>query len=216
MREMTEQPFWIDEPKTQVKYQLYWQLYMLVIGYALYAWITILILVVTYFFISKIVGNVLASIFFAIIALAWITGLLRRRRVRVEQQDITDLQQRARQQTGASCIGSAVHVAGHPSLQREQPVVLALVRDQLQFYAYEAPVPLDSLFLKDIQALHTVVYDEDRIPHIDVIDSTAQALQIEFLWRQQPCSCLFRRMRGVRPIDWFHALQQASLQLTSA
>jgi hypothetical protein len=215
MREITDQPFWVDEPEMQVKYPLHWERYMLVVGYAFYAWITLLFLAVTYFFISKIVGNVLASIFFVIIAFAWISGLLRRRKVRVERQDITELQQRARERTGASIMGSAIHVAGYPLLQREQPVVLALARDQLQLYAYDNPVPLDSFFLKDIQALHTVVYDEDRIPHNDVIDSTAQALQITCLWHGKPCTCLFRRMRGVRSIDWFHALQQASLQLAN-
>jgi hypothetical protein len=56
-----------------------------------------------------------------------------------------------------------------------------------------------------------VVYDDERVAHIDVIDSAAQALQLEFLWRGEKCACLFRRMINPRPIDWYDAIQKARL-----
>jgi len=123
-----------------------------------------------------------------------------------------DIQRLAREKVGASHIGSAIHVAGHPLLQREQPVVLALVSDALNIYSYESPIPLDTIPLKDIQGVFTVSYDDDRVPHIDAIDSVAQALQLTFLWHEQPCTCLFRRMKKIKPIDWYHVIQQTRLQ----
>jgi hypothetical protein len=128
-------------------------------------------------------------------------------------QSTGDIQKQAQERAGASQIGSAIHVAGHPLLQRDQQVVLAIVGDQLSIYSYESPAPLDTIPLKDIQAFHTVSYDDDRVPHIDAIDSAAQALQLTFLWREQPCTCLFRRLRKMKSIDWFHVLQQTRLQL---
>ena len=103
-------------------------------------------------------------------------------------------------------------MAGHPLLQRDQPIVLALVGDQLNLHSYESPVPLDTIPLQNIQAVQTVSYDDDRVPHVDVIDSAAQAIQLTFIWREQTCTCLFRRMKKMRPIDWYQALQQARLQ----
>jgi hypothetical protein len=126
-------------------------------------------------------------------------------------RDIVDIQQLARERTGASHIGSAIHVAGHPLLQRDQPVVLALIRDQLSIYSYENSNPLDIIPLQNIQTIQTITYDDDRIPHADVIDSAAQAVQLNFLWQEQTCTCLFHRMKKMRPIDWYQALQQARL-----
>jgi hypothetical protein len=126
--------------------------------------------------------------------------------------NIDETQKHAKEIVGALQIGSAIHVAGHPLLQREQPIVLALVNDSLTIYAYENSTPLDSISLKNIQGVYTVAYDDDRVPHIDAIDSVAQSLQITFLWREQPCTCLFRRMRKTKPIDWYHAIQQVRLQ----
>jgi hypothetical protein len=109
-------------------------------------------------------------------------------------------------------IGSAIHVAGHPLLGREQPVVLALTSDGLKIFRYDDPVPVDILSLDQLTAIHAVVYDEDRIPHIDTVDSTAQALQITFKSRDKEFTCLFRRMLKVRPIDWYHEIQKARSQ----
>jgi hypothetical protein len=127
-------------------------------------------------------------------------------------RDIGDIQRLARERTGASHIGSVLHVAGHPLLQRDQPIVLALIQDRLAIYSYENSNPLDIIPLRNIQTVKTISYDDDRIPHADVIDSAAQAIQLNFLWHEQTCICLFRRMKKMRPIDWYQALQQARLQ----
>ena len=127
-------------------------------------------------------------------------------------QSTDEIQNLAREKVSASHIGSAIHVAGHPLLEREQQIVLALVGDQLNIYSYENSTPLDSISLKNLQGVYTVSYDDDRVPHIDAIDSVAQALQLTFLWHDQPCTCLFRRMKKVKPIDWYHAIQQVRLQ----
>ena len=127
-------------------------------------------------------------------------------------QSTDEIQQFAREKIGALHIGSAIHVAGHPLLQRDQQIVLALVGDQLNIYSYENSTPLDSIPLKNLQGVYTVSYDDDRVPHIDAIDSVAQALQITFIWHDQPCTCLFRRMRKLKAIDWYHAIQQVRLQ----
>lgn len=128
------------------------------------------------------------------------------------KQTTDEIQQLAQQRLGASHIGSALHVAGHPLLQRDQSVVLALVGDQLNFHSYESPTPLDTIPLRNIQTVQTVSYDDERVPYVDVIDSAAQAIQLTFLWRDQTCTCLFRRMKKMRPIDWYQSLQQARLQ----
>ena len=126
--------------------------------------------------------------------------------------DIDEVQKHAKELIGASQMGSAIHVAGHPLLQQEQPIVLALVDDHINIYAYDSSTPLDTISLKSIQGVYAVSYDDDRVPHIDAIDSAAQALQLTFLWCEQPCTCLFRRMRTMKPIDWYHSIQQVRLQ----
>ena len=131
---------------------------------------------------------------------------------KINVQNTDDIQELAKEKTGASQIGSAIHVAGHPLLQRDQPIVLALVNDQLNIYSYENQIPLDTIPLKNIQEIHTVSYDDERVPHIEAIDSVAQSLQLKFLFREQPCTYLFRRMRKMKPIDWYHAIQQIRLQ----
>ena len=123
-----------------------------------------------------------------------------------------EIQKLAQERLGASHIGSALHVAGHPLLGRDQPIVLALVGDQLNLHSYESPAPLDVIPLRNIQSVQTVSYDDERVPHADVVDSAAQAIQLTFQWRDQPCTCLFRRMKKMRPIDWYQALQQTRLQ----
>jgi hypothetical protein len=139
------------------------------------------------------------------------TGLYRRRKLKNVGQQTLTIQEHAQKQTGAIVIGSAVHVAGHPKLDRELPVVLALVESgALDFYNYNGS-KLDTLSLDDILSLHTVVYDDERIPHIEAVDSTAQALQITFLREGKQFSALLRRMKKVRPIDWYHLLQKNRL-----
>ena len=79
----------------------------------------------------------------------------------------------------------------------------------MSIHSYQSQVALDEIPVSAIMAAHTVVYDEDRIPHIEVIDNTAQALQIEYRAQGQVWTCLFRRMKKARPIDWHHAIQRA-------
>lgn len=153
----------------------------------------------------------LGLIMIGLILFSLAVSVFQTRRMGVSATNAVEIQDQAQQQTGASHIGSAVHVAGHPLLERDQEVVLALQDDLLYLYAYASSQSIDAFPVSDIQTIHTVVYDEDRIPHVEVIDITAQALQFEIHWRGQTCTCLFRRMRKVRPIDWYHALQQARL-----
>jgi hypothetical protein len=135
-------------------------------------------------------------------------------RLRSTSSRVKEIQEKALEITGASVIGSAIHVAGHPLLDRDGPIVIALVDDHLKIYSFEDSSPIDRISIQDIKALKTVVYDDDRIPHTEVIDSAAQALQMEFTWQSKECTCLFRRMRKVRPIDWYHTIQQIRLKPT--
>jgi hypothetical protein len=150
-----------------------------------------------------------------LIAIALMFGLIiyLGNRKKLSLLQITEIQQKAREQSGASVIGSAIHVAGHPLLEREQPVVLALTSDSLKIFGYDDQVPIDNILLNQMVALHTVVYDDERIPRIDIVDSTAQALQVTFKLQGKEFTCLFRRMLKVRPIDWYHEIQKARWQL---
>jgi hypothetical protein len=134
----------------------------------------------------------------------------RRRRL---SPNVIEIQQRAQALTQASRIGSALHVAGHPLLTRDQPIVLTLQDQSLSFYTYDSSVPVDTLPITQIKSLFTVIYDDERVPHIEVIDTAAQALQVTFEWEHETWTCLFRQMRKVRPIDWYHAIQQARLPI---
>ena len=204
----SNQPFWKDEPEMQsVKMHS-----------SLMPFFKIYNVILLVFFVS--IPAIFLSLVSKYLGLAWLLlmagtyafsySMRRYRKNIVNDLDATQI--RAKEIIGAFQIGSAVHVAGHPLLQREQQIVLAIVNDQLNIYSYENPIPLDSIPLKDIQGVFTVSYDDDRVPHIDAIDSVAQALQITFLWREQPCTCLFRRMKKLKPIDWYHGIQQVRLQ----
>jgi hypothetical protein len=149
----------------------------------------------------------LCWILFFILMLSLSYYQIRRRRSLTTR--VNQIQEEARLHTQASCIGSAVHVAGHPLLSRNQPVVLALKGDLLSIFSYDSPSPIDNLPVRQFQAICTVVYDDERVPHLEAIDSTAQALQITFSRAGENWTCLFRSMRKVRPIDWYHAIQQA-------
>jgi uncharacterized membrane protein SirB2 len=126
---------------------------------------------------------------------------------------VKEIQQKAYEQTNASVIGSAVHVAGHPLLGRDQPVVIALVDSRMDIYDYSNLTPLCSIEIKDIKDVKTVSYDAERIPHTEIIDSAAQALQLEISINDKQYTCLFHRMKSVRPIDWYHRIQTISLKL---
>lgn len=149
-----------------------------------------------------IIGVIIFSVFMA---------MLYFRLRKSKRPDVASVQARAKELTGADMIGSAIHTAGHPLLQVNQPVVLALKGDELSLYDYKSSTPIDSIRVKDLQSIETVVYDEDRVPHIGVADNTAQALQITFNFRGNPCTCVFRRMYKVRAIEWYQAIQKARL-----
>jgi len=119
------------------------------------------------------------------------------------------IQQLAKDRTGADFLGSAIHTAGHPLLQVNQPVVLVLKDSELSIYGYDSSTPIDTLSVNALQAVNPVVFDDDYIPHVGVIDNTAQALEISFQRQNTDCTCSFRRMYKVRPIEWYHAIQKA-------
>jgi hypothetical protein len=134
------------------------------------------------------------------------------RRSRSRTRNALEIQERARAQTNASHIGSAIHMAGHPLLERDQPVVLALSQGRLSFHDYDSPVPLDTIEMAEILSMDSIGYDNDRVPLRDVLDSSAQVLEITFHRNQDQWICMFRKMRPVRPIDWYHVIQQARYQ----
>lgn len=208
----TNQPFWKDGPDKSEDFSIF--------PYS--RWIRLIVMLISIatsltfvFFIAT-----LLAIFSVPLAMIWLVGsillfvFLFYRGIRAQKsvQDFRMIQELAHKKTDASHMGSAIHVAGHPMLQRDQQIVLALVGDQLNIYSYENSTPLDSIPLKNIQGVYTVAYDDDRVPRIDAIDSVAQALQLTFLYREQPCTCLFRRMQKMKSIDWYHAIQQVRLQ----
>ncbi len=200
-------PFWKDEPEQEsIKFPARFMQF-----YKIYAAgvIMLFVLIPAYFLslLSIYWGLLWLGFFILVYALLYYLQRIRKSAI----HHVEEIQKQARETIHAQHIGSAIHVAGHPLLQREQPVVLALAGDSLNLYAYERPDPLDTIPVKNIQGVYTVAYDDERVPHLEAIDSAAQALQVTFLWRDQPCTCLFRRMRKVKPIDWYHAIQQARL-----
>jgi hypothetical protein len=86
---------------------------------------------------------------------------------------------------------------------------MALRGDRLSIYTYESLNPIDTILISQIDKLQTVVYDQDRIPHVEVIDKTAQALQLVLRVNGKEFVTLFRRFRNLKAIDWYHAIQKA-------
>lgn len=210
----SNQPFWKDDIENTIAIKPF---AFRVSGW--YAKLMVVVLQLSAFLIPAaifaLISPLLMYVWLIIVILIYVNWFFHQRKKRQAAQDIENTQKKAYALIGTTHLGSAIHVAGHPLLQRDQQVVLALVDDQLIICGYEDPTPLDTIYLKDIQSIHTVVYDDERVPHIDVIDNAAQALQITFSWHEQLCTCLFRRMRKVRPIDWYHVIQQKRLQFSS-
>ena len=203
-------PFWEDERTHSSKINSdkigFFRVFKLV-GYAL-----LLIFFVYVLFLTRV--SPLVWLFAAYFLFIIVISIYSNWRLKSTSSGVKEIQQKALEITGASVIGSAIHVAGHPLLDRDGPIVIALVDDHLNIYNFEDPSPIDRISIQDIKSLKTVVYDDDRIPHTEVIDSAAQALQMEFTWQSKECTCLFRRMRKVRPIDWYHTIQQRRLKPT--
>ena len=210
----TPAPFWKDDPETPSTSHLMGRATKLITITFVIRFI--LVIAGAFAFFYFVLSKVLAFGWLFLMLYSLGLGFYRRRQLQRQEQEIALLKQRAREKTGASFIGSAVHVAGHPLLEREQPVVLALSSEGLGIYPYDRPVPLDTLTAGQMLRIATVVYDDERIPHLDTVDSTAQALQLTVEIQGQEFTVLFRRMRSVRPIDWYHALQKSRLQTGSS
>jgi hypothetical protein len=138
-----------------------------------------------------------------VVRILWLT-----RRSREEAKAISALQADAYRSTGADFMGSANHVAGHPAQDRDQRILLAVAGNALRIYGFAAPDPLGEIPGSSIRRVDLVVYDDERIPHLDAIDPAAQALQITFDRGAVTSRCLFNRMAGHKPIDWFHELEK--------
>lgn len=208
---LSNEPFWMDEPNpysrasaSATKGSLTWLISRMFTAYAL---------VVRLFIFALIV-------FLAIkFPLLWIVVLLEAailsirifapRIKETRQAKAIRIQSLAQDKTGADYLGSAIHTAGHPLLQINQPVVLALKDSEFSIYSYESSMPIDTLSIHELVAVNPVVFDDDYIPHVGLIDSTAQALQIAFQRKGNTYTCSFRRMYKVRAIEWYQAIQKA-------
>jgi hypothetical protein len=210
-KQTDQQPFWVDEEATPafppesirsfilvIRILINITIWLILAGFLLIIWLSI----------SKLLGLILTVTLLAAIA----QGLILYHRRKNMTDETADIQEQAREMTGAELMGSAVHVAGDPNLEPNQPVVLALIKNNLVIYPYASAVILDQINIHHIEKIQTVVYDEDRIPHVDVIDPTAQALQLEIITQGKSWRCLFSRMRQVRAIDWYHAIQKVKVR----
>jgi len=202
------EPFWIDDPNKGWVPSSATRSHI-----TRFVWLTriafVLIGVLISILIFSILNRTLALIWLVYCILIFVSYFYQSRKRKLKIKEHNEIRAKARDKTGASIINSAIHVAGHPLLNRDQPIVLALINDHLSIFDYETPQAIDTILLKDLTALHTVVYDDDRVPHIDIIDSAAQALQMTFSKNGKEITCLLRQMRVVRPIDWYHAIEQA-------
>ena len=209
-RPTNQQPFWVDEqitptftPRSTSVFSRVIIIYLNVI-----LWLVLVsIVLIIWFSISQLLALAIIILLLASI----IFGYARARRSKSLTEQIIFIQKQARELTGAELIGSAVHVAGHPNLEPKQPVVLVLRENTLVIYPFDKPIVSDEINVRDIETIQTVVYDEDRIPHVDVIDPTAQALQLRIVRHDKNWQCLLNQMRSIRPIDWYHAIQKAKV-----
>lgn len=158
--------------------------------------------------LAYLTDHICASIWLAFSLSAMGYSYYQQRQRLSTKQQVKVTQMRAQEKIGTPFIGSATHVAGHPLLIRDQRIVLALKEGQLFFFNFTSQDAIGSIPVKEIKKLNTVVYDNERVPYIDVIDSAAQALQIQFTWQEEILTCLFNRMQNMRPIDWYHAIQK--------
>ena len=205
-----DQSFWKDEPDQQAFSPQFTGVFMS--AFKVYRFLFAFAIFALGFGVLYLLSPILLWFWLALLLLSYGFGLRLRRQKKLEMQEIIAIQARTTARIGASLVGSAVHVAGHPQLEREHNVLLALTVPNLSVYSYETDQALVIIPLQQIVSIQTVVYDEDRIPHVDVVDSTAQAIQLILKYDQQEIACLFRRMKKVRPIDWYHAIQKSRSQ----
>lgn len=104
---------------------------------------------------------------------------------------------------------SAIHVAGHPLLERDQEVLFSLNRAWLSIYDRGSSELITRLDVNELDKFQTVSYDDQRVPYVNVIDSAAQAILLAFEFEGETCTALFRNMLDVRPIDWYQAILKA-------
>lgn len=207
----TERPFWVDDPNPYWKPKPGQQTRTIRVS-SLLAWISILwqlVMIVFVVFFAFQYSWLWLVVLYLCITAAFRYQMFRRQNKLVKE--VVEIQQSAKANIGASIIGSAIHTAGHPLIQASQPVVLALKDDNLLIFNYRSSTPIDTISTHDVQSVDLVTYDDEGVPHIGVIENTAQALQLHFLWRGQTCTYLFRRMYKVRPVEWYHAIQAARL-----
>lgn len=211
------QPFWKDKPDFQPftgKSSKLIESYFRFLGIFVIFFLQI-IFVALFFEISPALGWGVLIYFALVYGIAIIMVISRRKKMKQDRQEIDQIQQRAREKTGASIIGSAIHVAGNPNLDRDQKIVIALIPSALVVYPYDHDAPIETIPLSQITAVHTVVYDDERTPHLETVDSTAQALQLTIKYGDGEYDCLLRSMWKVRPIDWYHAIQKARIRALS-
>lgn len=210
-----DEPFWKDDLNPYYRPSLIYSIK----GFQP-RWISKLILFNTIFIYLLIFGLLILFalsvpilwLFVVIFAIATAAAIYGRRFGIANQDKVVRIQQHAKELTRTDYIGSAIHTAGHPLLQANQPVVLALRDAELSIYSYDSPAAIDTIPVADIIDTSPVVFDDDYIPHVGVIDNTAQALQITIKRQNMEYTCSFRRMYKVRPIEWFHVIQAARVK----
>lgn len=207
-------PFWMDDPNPyyrpnpseQIKWTPSWLISKTIRAYSIFFRLIIFV-----FFILIAFNYPLFWIFVAFYAITLSIQIFLPRVFESKQASAIRIQQHAKEKTGADYLGSAIHTAGHPRLNANQPIVLALKGSELSIYSYDSSTPIDTFPVADILDVSPVVYDDEYIPHTGVLDNTAQALLITLKQNSIEYTCSFRRMYKVRPIEWFHGIQKARL-----
>lgn len=197
-----QSPFDSPGPATKRFFSVWWSVMNIVLGFVAAATIAL---------VFDLIGKPLLYAWLALCLFIPLNVIRAWRRARAEAGAISTMQENGYRLTGASLMGSANHVAGHPRLDRDQRVLLAVVGSSLRICSFDAPEPLDEIRGAAISKLELVVYDDERIPRTDAIDPAAQALQITFDRGADASRCLFNRMVDHRPIDWFHELDKARI-----
>jgi hypothetical protein len=206
-----DEPFWIDEPNSYsrlstntTKRSTTGLISGMFAGYTLVARLLIFALIV-YLAIKFPVFWLLVLFEGVVLSMRIFVPRLKQ----TQQTKAIRIQSLAKDKTGAEYLGIAIHTAGHPLLQVNQPVVLALKGSEFSIYNYESSRPIDTLAVHELVAVDPVVFDNDYIHHVGMIDNTAQALQVSFQRQGNTYTCSFRRMYKVRAIEWYQVIQKA-------